>query len=52
MSRLPLSVLKDPGDQRAAMALTMQRLGADGPPPGLRAARAVLEGLAASAVRH
>jgi lipid-A-disaccharide synthase len=39
------AVLDDPAPQRAAMALTMERLGRDGPPPGLRAARAVLEGL-------
>lgn len=33
------------GDQRAAMALAMERLGAGGEAPGLRAARAVLDGL-------
>ncbi|WP_209424616.1 lipid-A-disaccharide synthase [Pararhodobacter sp. SW119] len=32
--------------QRAAMDLTMARLGRDGPPPGLRAARSVLDFLA------
>jgi lipid-A-disaccharide synthase len=37
--------------QRRAMALTMQRLGQGGEPPGLRAARAVLEGLEASVGR-
>ena len=36
------AVLKDGTQQRAAMALTMQRLGAGGEPPGLRAARSVL----------
>lgn len=41
-----LRVLADPGDQRAAMALTMERLGRGAEPPGLRAARAVLDGLA------
>lgn len=39
------TVLDDPGPQRAAMAETMARLGAGGAPPGLRAARAVLEGM-------
>tara|TARA_R110000787_G_scaffold14937_2_gene45937 strand:+ start:610 stop:1776 length:1167 start_codon:yes stop_codon:yes gene_type:complete len=38
-------VLKNPEPQRAAMALTMQRLGQGGEAPGLRAARAVLDGL-------
>ena len=33
--------------QRAAERLTMERLGRGGEPPGLRAARAVLDGLAA-----
>lgn len=37
-----LRLLDDPGDQRAAMRLTMERLGAGGEAPGLRAARAVL----------
>lgn len=36
------AVLADPGAQRAAMALTMERLGRGGEPPGLRAARSVL----------
>ena len=35
-------VLKAPEPQRAAMRLTMERLGANGEPPGLRAARSVL----------
>ena len=39
------AVLDDPGPQRAAMALTMERLGRGGPAPGLRAAQAVLDGL-------
>ncbi len=37
-----LALIDDPGEQRAAMRLTMERLGAGGEPPGLRAARAVL----------
>ena len=40
-----LRVLDDPGTQQAAMAFTMERLGQGGEAPGLRAARAVLEGL-------
>ena len=36
------AVLADPEAQRAAMALTMERLGRGGEPPGLRAARSVL----------
>lgn len=36
------AVLADPTPQRAAMAVTMQRLGQGGEPPGLRAARSVL----------
>ena len=42
-----LTLLDHPESQRAAMALTMQRLGKDGDPPGLRAARSVLAHLAA-----
>ncbi|MCA8879112.1 MAG: lipid-A-disaccharide synthase [Rhodobacteraceae bacterium] len=38
--------LADPGPQLAAERLTMERLGLNGEPPGLRAARAVLDGLA------
>jgi lipid-A-disaccharide synthase len=38
-----LQVLQDPGAQRDAMALTMERLGLGGEAPGLRAARAVLD---------
>jgi lipid-A-disaccharide synthase len=37
-----LQVLRAPGAQKDAMALTMQRLGQGGEAPGLRAARAVL----------
>ncbi|WP_300518568.1 lipid-A-disaccharide synthase [Aliiroseovarius sp.] len=37
-----LSVLDAPGDQRAAMQVTMERLGRGGEAPGLRAARSVL----------
>ena len=41
-------VLADPSSQESAMALTMERLGQGGEPPGLRAAKAVLEGLEAA----
>ncbi|ROT95899.1 lipid-A-disaccharide synthase [Histidinibacterium lentulum] len=40
-----LTLLDAPGGQRAAMAETMRRLGRGGDPPGLRAARAVLDAL-------
>ncbi len=40
-----LKLLDDPGDQRAAMAVTMERLGKGGEAPGLRAAKAVLQRL-------
>ncbi|MGH1354896.1 MAG: lipid-A-disaccharide synthase [Thalassovita sp.] len=40
-----LSVLDNPTAQHAAMRLTMERLGRGGEAPGLRAARAVLNGL-------
>ena len=40
-----LDVLADPGAQRQAMAITMERLGQGGADPGLRAAQAVLSGL-------
>ncbi|WP_238366736.1 lipid-A-disaccharide synthase [Mesobacterium pallidum] len=43
-----LQTLADDGGQRAALRSTMDRLGAGGEPPGLRAARAVLDGLAAA----
>ncbi|MDP3196448.1 lipid-A-disaccharide synthase [Tabrizicola sp.] len=39
------AVLADPTAQRAAMAVTMARLGQGGEPPGLRAARSVLAAL-------
>lgn len=39
------ALLTDPTAQAAAMALTMERLGRDGEPPGLRAARSVLRTL-------
>lgn len=42
-----LRVLAQPEAQRAAMALTMERLGLGGEAPGLRAARAVLRGMGA-----
>ncbi len=38
-----LAMLDDPGAQRDAMRLTMERLGRGGEDPGLRAARAVLD---------
>jgi len=41
-----LDMLRNPRMQEAAMRLTMQRLGQGGEPPGLRAARAVLDGMA------
>ena len=40
-----LDVLENPGEHAAAMAETMQALGLGGEAPGLRAARAVLDGL-------
>ncbi len=40
-----LHLLGDPRAQDAALALTMERLGRGGEAPGLRAARAVLDGL-------
>ena len=43
-----LKVLEAPGEQRAAMELTMERLGRGGEAPGLRAARAVIDGIARS----
>jgi len=42
IARAVLDVLADPQAQRDAMAVTMERLGQGGEPPGLRAARAVL----------
>jgi lipid-A-disaccharide synthase len=39
------ALLADPTAQQAAMALTMERLGQGGEPPGLRAARSVLGAL-------
>jgi lipid-A-disaccharide synthase len=38
-----VATLSDPTAQSDAMVETMKRLGADGPPPGLRAAQAVLD---------
>ncbi len=43
-----LQVLSAPDAQSAAARVTMERLGLSGEPPGHRAARAVLEGLAAA----
>ncbi|MGB1035082.1 MAG: lipid-A-disaccharide synthase [Primorskyibacter sp.] len=45
-------VLADPSPQHQAMTLCMARLGAGGEPPGLRAARAVLDGLSQSRSQH
>jgi lipid-A-disaccharide synthase len=45
-----LAVLADPTAQQAAMDITMDRLGRGGEAPGLRAARAVLDGLDHAAV--
>ncbi len=42
------AVLADPATQKAAMAVTMQRLGQGGEAPGLRAARSVLRFLQAA----
>jgi len=50
-----LQVLEDPearADQLSAMETTMQALGRGGPPPGLRAARAVLDGLGGHCVQQ
>ena len=44
-----LSVLDDPTAQHAAMSDTMDKLGRGGDAPGVRAARAVLDGLSADA---
>ncbi|MDO6732230.1 lipid-A-disaccharide synthase [Marinovum sp. 2_MG-2023] len=45
ISSAVLELAKAPDGQKAAMALTMDRLGRGQEPPGRRAARAVLEGL-------
>ncbi len=47
-----LAVLADPDAQKAAMALTMDRLGRGGEPPGLRAAKAVLQRFEQATVDH
>jgi lipid-A-disaccharide synthase len=47
IARALLSVLDAPQEQDRAMAVTMDRLGLGGEAPGIRAARAVLEGLKA-----
>ena len=44
-----LDVMRAPDTQRAAMACTMARLGRGGEAPGVRAARAVLDGLTVEA---
>jgi lipid-A-disaccharide synthase len=47
-----LATMADPAPQRAAMALTMDRLGRGGEAPGLRAARSVLGVLPEAALRR
>lgn len=47
-----LALLEDPSQQEQAMALSMQRLGQGGEAPGLRAARAVLDGLTSAHTHH
>ncbi|MBV2360854.1 lipid-A-disaccharide synthase [Thalassococcus sp. CAU 1522] len=49
IARAVLDTLNAPDAQQAAMAVTMDRLGQGGEPPGLRAARAVLDGIAEAA---
>lgn len=44
-----LTVLENPQTQREALELTIERLGQGGPPPGSRAAKAVLRGLSRAA---
>ena len=44
------AALRDPAPQQAAMALTMDRLGRGGEPPGLRAARSVLAAIGLAAI--
>ena len=44
-----LDLLENPEGQYTALRTTMERLGQGGDPPGLRAARAVLDGLTAGA---
>jgi lipid-A-disaccharide synthase len=44
-----LGLLEAPGAQAEALEVTMERLGRGGEAPGLRAARAVLDGLGRSA---
>ena len=46
-----LGLLEAPGAQAEALTVTMERLGRGGEAPGLRAARAVLEGLGMGAAR-
>lgn len=46
MAAALLDLLANPAAQREAMAVTMERLGQGGAPPGLRAARAILDRLA------
>ncbi|MFZ7090715.1 lipid-A-disaccharide synthase [Primorskyibacter sp. 2E233] len=47
-----VQVLDAPDAQKQAMELTMQRLGQGGEFPGLRAARAVLDGIAGAATKN
>ncbi|WP_342075831.1 lipid-A-disaccharide synthase [Yoonia sp. SS1-5] len=52
IARAVLELLDNPGAQQAAMATTMTRLGQGGPPPGLRAAQAVVDFLKKPAVKN
>lgn len=48
ISKAVLQIMGEPGAQVDAMRVTMARLGEGGEPPGLRAAKAVLEGISSS----
>lgn len=52
MAKALMAVLDNPSVQNDAMQLTMQRLGAGGEDPGLRAARSVLAALKQSTVQN
>lgn len=52
IARALAETLATPEAQLDAMATTMKRLGQGGPPPGERAARAVLDGIAAARTQH
>jgi len=51
IAKAVVQVIQDSTAQNAAMATTMDRLGQGGDPPGLRAARAVLDRLPGAAVK-